>query len=461
MCVERLIEEENNMESIESYLAQDLHIAARQIVARLAQHGFTAYYAGGCVRDMLLGRTAKDIDIATSARPEEVQKLFTQASDLQGKVFGVVRIKEGEHVFEVATFRTDGPYLDGRHPSHVSFATDKEDAERRDFTINGLFYDPLQKRIIDYVEGERDLKAKVIRAIGDPRKRFSEDFLRILRAIRFAAEFDFQIESNTWEALVELAPQTRHLAIERVRDELNKALTSSDPQRAFDLLDSSGLFAIWIPEILAFKGVEQPPQFHPEGDVYTHVRMMMGYLKKPSIEMVWSVLLHDIAKPATFKIDETGRIRFNEHETIGARMAHQILRRLRFSNDQIDAITTCVAGHMAFKDAPKMKLSTLKRFLARPHFDLELGMHRIDCLCSSGDVSIHDFLVQKREELGQEVIKPKPLLSGHDIISLGVQEGRHIGEILRKIEEEQLEGKLQTHQQAIERAKEMIESSSA
>lgn len=429
---------------------------AGYLVDVLRKAGFTAYFAGGSVRDKLLGRVAKDIDIATNARPEEVQKLFPRVTDVQGKIFGVVRILQNDFTFEVATFRQDGAYLDGRHPTQVSFASPEEDACRRDFTINGLFYDPIQQRVIDYVKGKEDLRNKVIRAIGDPRKRFQEDHLRLFRAIRFAAELDFEIEPVTWSALCEMVETTRTLSLERVRDELIKCFTGANPLKAFDLLDQSGLFKIWLPEIETLKGVEQPPQFHPEGDVFVHVRLMVSYLKYPSLTLAFSVLLHDIAKPATFKVDATGRIRFNEHETIGARMAEKIMQRLRFSNQQIEAVSTCVANHMAFKDVPNMRLSTLKRFLARPHIEEELKLHRIDCLCSHGSLDIYEFLLKKQEELGQEEIKPPPLVKGNDLIALGLPPGRELGNVLHQLEDEQLEGKLVDRETALKRAEELV-----
>lgn len=426
---------------------------ATEIVRRLRAAGHEAYLAGGCVRDRLLSRPAKDIDIATGATPDTVQELFEKASDLQGKAFGVIRVKQGHDIFEVATFRKDGVYLDGRRPESVTFASAQEDAQRRDFTVNGLFYDPLADKIIDFVEGRADLEKKLLRAIGDPIARFQEDHLRIFRAIRFAVELEFEIDPPTWEALVTLAPQTSTLAPERVRDELTRCFTSPQPQRALDLLDQSGLLQLWLPEVSAQKGVDQPPQFHPEGDVYVHVRMMMGMLKKASPILAWSVLLHDIGKPPTFKVDANGRIRFNEHDTLGARMAKKVLQRLRFSNADIDAIVECISGHMTWKDVPNMRLSTFKRLLAHPHFDTELELHRIDCSASHNDLSIYRTVLEKRQEIASEPLKPPPLISGNDLISMGVPPGRDMGKLLHQIEDEQLEGKLKTHEEAMERAR--------
>lgn len=428
---------------------------ADRIIRRLSEKGFQAYYAGGCVRDLLLGRASKDFDIATNAQPDQVQDLFERATDLQGKCFGVVRVLSGGDVFEVATFRQDGAYLDGRHPEKVDFsnASAEEDARRRDFTVNGLFYDPIAGKVIDHVGGQEDLKNKIIRAIGDPKDRFQEDALRLFRAVRFAAELDFTIEPVTWKAICGLAPTCQRLAHERVRDELVKCFTGANPARALDLLDESRLLSFWIPEVDRMKGVEQPPQFHPEGDVYTHVHLMMQQLHYPSLTLAFSVLLHDIAKPDTFKVDPSGRIRFNEHESIGARMAVDIMKRLKFSNDEIKAVETCVANHMSFKDAKNMRLSTLKRFLSRPYLEDEMELHRIDCTCSHGMLDIYNFLLEKRAELAHEDLAPPPLISGDDLIQLGLKPGPVVGKILHLVLEEQLEGRLVSREQALGWAK--------
>ena len=291
---------------------------ARDVVARLQRAGHTAYFAGGCVRDRLLGIEAKDYDVATSARPEEVQMLFPRVTSLTGKSFGVVRVLVDEEFFEVATFREDGPYQDGRHPEAVRFATAEEDAQRRDFTINGLFLDPVADRLIDYVGGEADLRAGMIRAIGEPADRFAEDHLRLLRAIRFAARLRFRIEAKTWEAIRAAAPTIRTISAERIRDELSRIFTALKPELGLDLLDQSGLLAQVLPDIAAMHGVEQPPQFHPEGDVYEHVRLMLSKIEEPNLELALGVLFHDVGKKPTSKTDENGRIRFNEHESVGA-----------------------------------------------------------------------------------------------------------------------------------------------
>ncbi|NBS14228.1 MAG: CCA tRNA nucleotidyltransferase [Verrucomicrobia bacterium] len=431
------------------------HPAAEKIVRQLTEAGHRAVYAGGCVRDALLQRTYPDVDIATSATPDQVQALFPKASDPQGKAFGVIRLKQEDHVFEIATFRVDGPYLDGRRPSSVTFTTAEEDARRRDFTINGMFFDPLKNEVLDYVGGKSDLTARTIRAIGDPAARFTEDRLRLFRAIRFAVQLGFQIEPKTWEAIVRLAPESKNLAPERVRDEWVKIFTSPDPARGLDLLHEAGLIAVWIPELLEMRGCAQSPEHHPEGDVWVHTRLLLTHLRNPSPVLALSALLHDIGKPRTSRTEPSGRIRFFGHEGVGARMAEEILRRLRFSNDDTTAICACIANHMAFKDAPQMRVSTLKRLLARPTFSEELELHRIDCSSSHGELDIYRFLAAKQSEFSREEIQPKPLVSGHDLQGIGVSPGPKMGVILQQLMDEQLEGKLSNRESALARAREL------
>ena len=433
------------------------HPAAEKIVQMLTQAGHVAVYAGGCVRDALLQRPYPDVDIATSATPDQVQSLFPKASDPQGKAFGVIRLRIDEHVFEIATFRVDGPYLDGRRPSSITFTTAEEDAKRRDFTINGMFFNPLQNQLLDYVAGQADLSAKTIRAIGDPVSRFTEDRLRLFRAIRFAVQLGFEMEPATWRALIQLSPSSNVIAPERVRDELIKIFTSLDPARGFDLLHQSGLLAVWIPELLEMRGCAQSPEHHPEGDVWVHTRLLLTHLKNPSPVLALSALLHDIGKPRTSKTDPDGRIRFFGHEGVGARMAEEILRRLRFPNDEINAITACIANHMAFKDSPNMRVSTLKRLLARPTFLEELELHRIDCSSCHGQLDIHAFLTAKMTEFSQEEIKPKPLLTGNDLQQLGIKPGPSMGKILHQLMDEQLEGKFTDRDGALARARELVQ----
>ena len=429
------------------------HPYAEPIVRQLTEAGHQAVYAGGCVRDALLNRSYPDVDIATSATPDQVQSIFPKASDPQGKAFGVIRLKQGDHVFEIATFRVDGPYLDGRRPSSVTFTTAEEDAKRRDFTVNGMFFDPLKNEVLDFVRGRADLEAKTIRAIGDPLARFTEDRLRLFRAIRFAVQLGFVIEPETWDALVRLAPESKTLAPERVRDELVKIFTSPDPARGLDLLHDSGLVAAWIPELLEMRGCAQSPEHHPEGDVWVHTRLLLTHLKNPSPVLAFSALLHDVGKPRTSRTEPSGRIRFFGHEGVGARMAQEILRRLRFSNDEVEAVEACIANHMAFKDAPQMRVSTLKRLLARPTFSEELELHRIDCASSHGELDIHRFLAAKQAEFSKEEIKPRPLVTGHDLQELGVPPGPAMGKLLHQLMDEQLEGKLTDREGALARAR--------
>ncbi len=434
---------------------QAMEAAARGIVERLQKAGFAAYFAGGCVRDRLMGKAAHDFDIATSARPEEVQRVFRRVTGLEGKVFGVVRVLEGGWMFEVATFRTDGSYQDGRRPTSVMFATAEEDAARRDFTVNGVFYDPVRGEVLDYVGGRADLAAKTLRAIGDPAARFAEDRLRLLRAIRFAVNLDFEIDPRTWDALRAHAADLKGVSPERVREELDKIWTGPNPARGLDLLDASGLLRAVLPELDALHGVEQPPQFHPEGDVYKHVRLMLSHLQEAPLSLALAVLFHDVGKPATSRVDETGRIRFNGHETVGARMTEQILRRLRYSNDVIEETVAMVANHMTFKDAPQMKLSTLKKLIARPTYPLELELHRIDCSGSHGDLSIHKYLVEQEAAMPPEAVRPPRLISGDDLMQLGIPFGPAVGKILGAVVDEQLEGRVTTRKQALAFAEKM------
>jgi poly(A) polymerase len=430
---------------------------ATEAVRTLQKAGHVAYFAGGCVRDQLLGRPAKDFDVATSATPDEVQHLFPRTTGLEGKCFGVIRVLLGENLtLEVATFRQDLEYEDGRRPSGVRFVTAEEDAQRRDFTVNGLFFDPIQNRLIDYVGGQADLQKQILRAIGQPAARFQEDKLRLLRAIRFATNLEFTMEPATWEAIRELAPAVQQIAIERVRDELDKIWTGPFPARGLDLLDQSGLLSHLLPEITAMHGVEQPPQFHPEGDVFKHTRLMLSHLSHAPLELALAVLFHDVGKPRTQITDATGRIRFNEHETVGARMTEAIMLRFKYSNNMIEAVRQCVAFHMQFKDAPKMKLSTLKRMLARETFPTEMELHRIDCLGSHRDVTIYEFLKNKQAELGVAEIKPPRLVTGQDVMALGVVEGPRIGQLLELIREAQLEGQIRTREEALARLRELV-----
>jgi poly(A) polymerase len=429
---------------------------ACNVVAQLQRAGHTAYLAGGCVRDHLRGAEAKDCDIATSAPPDDVQRLFAgRVTGLVGKSFAVVRVREGGEEFEIAMFRKDGAYLDGRHPDSVSPATPEEDAQRRDFTVNGLFYDPVAQRLIDYVGGEADLRAGILRAIGNPADRFREDHLRLLRAVRFAARFGFRIEPKTWEAVRADAALIRTVSADRIRDELNKIFTVSKPEKGLDLLDQSGLLAEVLPDIAALHGVEQPPQFHPEGDVFEHTRLMLTKIKEPNLDLALGVLFHDVGKKPTSKTDENGRIRFNEHESVGAEMAERIMTDLRYDNKTIHKVRELVQHHMQFKDVPHMKTSTLKKMMARPTFPDELELHRIDCDSSHGDLKHWEYLQRLVETMPPEQINPPPLISGHDLIAMGVLPGKMMGRILDAVKIAQLEGAVQTRHEALTLARKL------
>ncbi len=420
------------------------------IVSTLQKSGYEALFAGGCVRDQLLGKTPGDYDIATSATPDEVIKLFPNANTV-GAHFGVVLVKKGGIPFEIATFRTDGNYTDGRRPDSVSFSTAEEDASRRDFTVNGIFLDPVSGELIDYVNGQADLEAQLIRAIGEPDDRFSEDYLRMLRAVRFATTLGFEIEEGTMRSIKSLAHQTAQIAPERIKEELNKIWLSPNRQRGFDLLVETGLMKAVLPEILVLQGCEQPPQWHPEGDVFTHTRLMLGHLPdRASLPLVLSVLFHDIAKPATYTYDKADdRIRFNGHDKLGSEMAVKILKRLRYSNEVIAAVEAAVANHMKFRDVQQMRTATLKRFIAKDRFDDELELHRVDCAGSNQNFDNYDFVREKITEFENEPLMPKRFVNGRDLIERGWKAGPGFGELLEKAFDLQLENEFENREQAI------------
>jgi putative nucleotidyltransferase with HDIG domain len=406
---------------------------------------------GGCVRDMVMGREPKDYDVATDARPEQVLHLFPKA-DLVGAHFGVVMVRDPDHAqVEVATFRSDASYADGRHPDRVEFENDvRRDVRRRDFTINALLMDPTSGEVLDFVEGRRDIEQRRIRAIGDPQQRFEEDHLRMLRAVRFAARFEFEIEPATFHAIRSRAERVRRVAAERVRDELVHILTEGQARRGFELLDDTGLLVHILPEVAAMKGVEQPPQYHPEGDVWTHTLMALERLEQPTPTLALGVLLHDVGKPPTFR-RAPDRIRFDGHDELGARMAVQILNRLRFSRHDVEQVEALVAQHMRFKDVERMRESTLKRFLRLPRFDEHLELHRIDCEASHRQLD-HYLLVKDRLEQyaqQQQQLRPPPLLTGHDLIQAGYQPGPIFSEVLRTVEDAQLEARIGTREEAL------------
>ena len=421
---------------------------ARHVAEALTSHGFAAYLVGGCVRDLLLGLEPKDYDIATSARPEQVTALFPGA-ELIGAHFGVVLVtREGQSV-EVATFRSDGAYQDGRHPESVTYETDpRQDALRRDFTINSLFYDIATDHILDFCDGQSDLSAGILRAIGEPQKRLAEDYLRMLRAVRFVARFGYVMEPQTMAAIQQLHPRIVEISAERIRDELNRILTEGGASRGLRLLDETGLLNVLLPEVKAMQGVEQPPEFHPEGDVWTHTLLMLDGLEKPSVTLAWGVLLHDVAKPPTFTL--TDRIRFNGHAELGATMSRTILNRLKLPGQDVELVHDLVLNHMRFIEVTRMKQSTLKRFLRQPYFDQHLGLHRLDCISSNGRLENYEFVRGKLAELKPEELRPPRLITGNDLIALGYAQGELFRQILTAVEDAQLNGILENREQALE-----------
>ena len=429
---------------------------AFKIAETLRDHGHTAYFAGGSIRDFLRGETPRDYDIGTTATPEAVELLFPKTLAI-GKQFGVILVVLEGKSFEVATFRREGPYRDGRHPSEVAFTSPEEDARRRDFTVNGLFFDPFSKKVIDYVEGREDISRRLIRAIGDPEARFEEDKLRLLRAVRFAANLNYEIEKKTWEAVRRLVSKINVVSAERIRDELIKIFTRPGAGRGLELLSASGLLKEVLPEIEAMKGVEQPPEFHPEGDVFVHTRMLLEKLENPSPVLAFAALLHDVGKPPTFQIRE-GRIRFYEHSRVGAEMSEKILRRLRFSNDEIEAVKTCVDNHMKFANVQEMREGKLKRFMSAPTFPTELELHRIDCQSCHGLLDNYYFLQRKAEEFKKEELRPRPLLNGNDLQALGMKPGPAMKPFLEEAYELQLENRFETKEGALSWARKRLTS---
>jgi poly(A) polymerase len=423
--------------------------AATNIVRQLRQEGFQAYLVGGCVRDLVMGREPKDYDVATDATPEEVLRLFPDSLTV-GAQFGVVVVLGEAGNVEVATFRSDGRYTDGRHPSEVRYAqTPEEDVRRRDFTLNGLLYDPLKDQVLDYVGGQADIRGRLIRTIGNPLERLSEDLLRMLRAVRFAARFEFAIDPAALEAIRKLAPQVREVSAERVRDEILKILTEGQARRGIELLDEAGLLKEVLPEVKAMQGVQQPPEFHPEGDVWIHTLLMLEGLKNQAITptLALGVLLHDVGKPPTFCVRE--RIRFDDHVEVGAKMAEAICNRLRLPARQTERVVELVRHHLRFKDFPQMRRSTQMRFLRMPGFSEHLELHRLDCLSSHGNLSNYELARRMLEETPPEQIKPLPLLRGDDLIAHGYKPGPLFKKILQTVEDAQLEGRIQRREDAL------------
>jgi putative nucleotidyltransferase with HDIG domain len=428
---------------------------ARQVIAKLRSAGHKAYLVGGCVRDLLLGSTPKDYDIATDARPDRIMDLFP-GSGRVGAHFGVVLVRDFFEQVEVATFRSDHEYMDGRHPEQVRFECDpREDVLRRDFTINGLMMDPETGCVLDFVDGRADLADRIVRAIGDPGARFREDHLRMLRAIRFAARFDFQIEPKTFDAIKRDPALILKVSNERVRDELVRILTEGGASRGFEMLDESGLLAVLLPEIAAMKGVEQPPRYHPEGDVWRHTLLLLVNLPQPvSTTLALGALLHDVGKPPTFRVAD--RIRFDGHVEEGVQIANGILNRLRFSRAEIDQVEALIANHMRFKDVHRMKESTLKRFLRMPAFEEHLELHRLDVMASNGRLENYELAKRKLAEYGEEELKPGPLITGADLLGMGYAPGPVFTRILHAVEDAQLEGRISTPAEGIQFVREQF-----
>jgi poly(A) polymerase len=434
---------------------------ALKIVKTLQEHGYKAFFAGGCVRDMIMGKESADYDIATNAVPQDVAKLFEKTIPV-GVQFGVLIVVKNGHNFEVATFRTEGSYSDGRHPDYVAFCTPENDVKRRDFTINGLLYDPMKNELLDYVGGRDDISQGVIRTIGDPIERFTEDKLRMIRAARFACRFKFPIHPDTRQAIIQLAKNIHVVSAERIREELEKILTGPNPHIGIQLLDELHLLQEILPEVSNMKGVRQPENFHPEGDVFVHTLLCLSKLvpateqgmERPSFPLAMGVLLHDIGKTITF--EELDRIRFNLHEKVGADMTAKICDRLKTSNAEKDRIIWLVLKHLYFKDAQKMRLNKLKRLFANEGYPELAELCRIDALASSGDLSDYHFCQEMFSKLSHEEIKPKPLITGHDLIVMGLKPGPLFKDILTKIEEEQLDGNLTTKEAALKEVRTLI-----
>jgi poly(A) polymerase len=422
---------------------------AARIVSTLRNAGFAAFWVGGCVRDFLLGREPTDYDIATDAHPEQIEHLFPRTIPV-GRQFGVIIVMMGDSQFQVATFRAEADYTDGRRPGKVGFADARADALRRDFTVNGMFYDPLARELHDWVGGEADLKACVVRTIGDPAERFAEDHLRLLRAVRFAAQLGFEIEPQTFAAIQAHAPSLRRISAERIRDELLRLFAPPHAARGLELLRDSGLLREILPELHATIACEQSPPYHPEGSVFNHLVLMLRLLPDDADPLLpWAVLMHDIAKPVTASRDsDTGTIHFYGHERVGETMTRDILGRLKFPRKPAEEVAFAVRHHMQFKDARQMRKATLRRLLLRPTFALEMALHRLDCLGSHGNLDIYHFLREQAAELaGKPEVLP-PLLDGHDLIALGMPPGPAIGRMLEEVRDRQLQEELKSAEEA-------------
>ena len=436
-----------------------MRATATEIVRRLQASGFEAFWVGGCVRDFLLGREAQDYDIATNATPDQIERLFAKTIPV-GRQFGVLLVVENQHQFQIATFRAESGYQDGRRPGTVRFSDAREDAIRRDFTVNGLFFDPIANELHDWVGGEADLRSKTIRTIGSPEERFAEDHLRLLRAIRFAAQLDFRIEAATFSAVQKHAGKIRLVSAERIREELIKLFAPPHAARGLTLLHESGLMSEVLPELVPTLTCEQSPDYHPEGSVFNHIRLMLDHLPNPSPSesLPWTALLHDIAKPQTMSRGEDGLIHFYGHEKVGSEVAEQVLERLKFPRRQIDEISAAVLHHMQFKDAPKMRKSTLRRMLLRDTFPLELELHRLDCLGSHRRLDIYHFLREQLTHLNDQPHLHPPLLNGNDLIALGGRPGPELGALLHELRDKQLAEELTTADAAREWVKDRLKN---
>jgi poly(A) polymerase len=433
-------------------MALRLQDFARSIVETLRAHSFEAYWVGGCVRDRLMGIESKDIDICTSALPDDIRRIFARTVPV-GEAFNVMLVVSPDEdqplTVEVASFRKDVGISDGRHPAAITTATAQEDVERRDFTINGMLYDPLTDRVLDWVGGQKDLEAKMIRSIGPAKLRLREDYLRILRAVRFGSRLGFKIDDELKAAVIQEREGLRQISAERIFEEITRMLTEGRARFAFELLDELRILEIVLPELLPMKGCEQPPEHHPEGDVWIHTLLLLEQLTPAhSAELGWGCLLHDVGKPPTFSHQPPDRIRFNGHAQVGAQMTETILRRLKASRSLIDIVVELVDQHLRFADVKNMKPSTLKRFLRNPNFALHLEQHRIDCKASHGKLEIYEFCKTALASFKEEELRPAPLLRGADLLTLGYPAGRLFKEILTEVETAQLEGRLNTKEEA-------------
>ena len=429
----------------------DIRRHAVEIVSRLKQEGFEVYFVGGCVRDFIRGVTPDDYDIVTSAHPGQVMTIFPRTTAI-GSKFGVVSVIVEGHPYEVATFRSDDVYIDGRRPSGVRFSSSREDVFRRDFTINGLLMNPETEEIIDYVNGRTDIGKKIIRTIGDPDARFNEDYLRMLRAIRFAANLEFNIESSTKEAITKHVAKISRISAERILEELNKIISRTGARNGFELMAQTGLLREVLPELDRLREIGQPPQFHPEGDVWHHTLIMLEHLSqndefRNNMQLAWGVLLHDVGKAVTRTEDEKG-IHFYGHVRSGGEIADAVMQRLRFSRSGREAVINLIHYHMMFMNVQQMRKGRLKRFLGMPDFDLHLELHRLDCLSSHSMLDNYYFCVNQLQKLEEEDLHPSRLLTGHDLINLGYTPGKAMGEILHALEDAQLEGLIATREEA-------------